>query len=79
MSKGCSLVCMATHPLPLQSLRAQAQLDDIAVLKAEVAQLQAIKEDQVKEADSHLQQSNEWCGARVCRNWVCTSNVLGLP
>eukprot|EP00200_Dunaliella_tertiolecta_P006357 CAMPEP_0202357742 /NCGR_PEP_ID=MMETSP1126-20121109/11654_1 /ASSEMBLY_ACC=CAM_ASM_000457 /TAXON_ID=3047 /ORGANISM="Dunaliella tertiolecta, Strain CCMP1320" /LENGTH=374 /DNA_ID=CAMNT_0048950697 /DNA_START=53 /DNA_END=1177 /DNA_ORIENTATION=+ len=39
----------------------QAQLDDIAVLKAEVAQLQAIKEDQVKEADSHLRRSNEWC------------------
>ncbi|KAF5836818.1 hypothetical protein DUNSADRAFT_5358 [Dunaliella salina] len=38
----------------------QAQLDDIAVLKAEVAQLQAIKEDQVKEADSHLQRSNKW-------------------
>eukprot|EP00983_Pelagomonas_calceolata_P107659 1159371-Pelagomonas_calceolata.AAC.1 len=42
-------------------LHAQAQLDDIAVLKAEVAQLQAIKEDQVKEADSHLRRSNEWC------------------
>jgi hypothetical protein len=52
----CDLATL--YPCNLE--RAQAQLDDIAVLKAEVTQLQAVKEDQVKEADSHLQRSNQW-------------------